>query len=280
MELGLGIVMHRVKLCGLVVLLCLCGKWFYGESWNVPGGTYRVWVGHTQLWVTNRLGEEGIVAGEVDRGDNFLQYTAFSGTYSPVERFHGKVSGFMEREKDAWGRSISSVIGESFESYHVNGVRMDAHWGFDYGVVTRGVGIYYQAPIRDLGGDGHLFGMNVAGYYEYGRFRTTFTFLGEGSLKASFLRGDGMNVFFLGKVESFTPLSVLGVHWGIMDMMEVHAGVEGVVSSWHYLKGIMGVYIILGGGFKVDVHYIRTFFGRWVLPSHGVSMGVEFGLSL
>ena len=261
----------------LVISSLIFSKQAYGDIWNLDANTYKFWINQNTSYSPYILTETGDpIRRNEQRNNGFLQYTSLSFTYSPTSRIHGSIFLPFEKEKDEIGRPIPDTLENSFNNYHLPQISFDFHYGLSDSLYTQGLGFFYYLPVKNIESNTHHAGISFSTYLDVREISMVFissTFLAASygffnEFSNDFLRGG----YVLEKIE---------VYHDITSSFQGHYLLEGVASNWYYFKMALGAYIPLGTNrSKIGFHYNKTFFGKWVLPSDGVEVSLDYYFTL
>ncbi len=256
----------------LLIVSLIFPQKIYGDIWNIAPNTYKFWINQNTSYTSYVLNETGdpVKSDYLDNG--FLQYTSFSFTYSPTSQIHGSIFLPFEKKKDEIGRPIPDTLVNSFNDYNLPQVYFDLHYGLTDNLYTQGLGFFYYLPLEKIESKTHHAGISFSTYLNVKEIKMVF--ISSTALAASY---GFFNEFSNDFLRGGYVLEKIEVYHDITSSFQGHYLFEGVASNWYYFKMALGAYIPLGTNrSKIGFHYNKIFFGKWVLPSDGIEISLDY----
>ena len=252
----------------ILVLILILSSVVRADIWNIDANTIKIWLNHSVSFVDRTLYLDGEVNGPITNDDSILQYSALSLTYSPTFQTHFSVYTPLEKKKDDTGRPIASTLEKSFDNYHLPLVILEGHFGLTDSLYTHGIGFFYHLPVENIVSRNHTLGVQFSTYFILDSLNMTL-------ISTTALAGGYTPNAFTERLGGYVSERI-EIYHDINPTIQGHYLVEGLYSTWYYIKFSLGAYFPIVDSFKVGLHYTKVLLGKWVLPSDSIELSLEY----
>ena len=251
----------------LVLNLLAFTKTAKADVWNYEAGFFKIHLSHLLQHTDKILNQEGAVLANPNEAGGFLQYSFISIGYNPT--LQTELSAFLtlEKNKDEVGRPTPLPFADSFNINTLPQIIWEVNYGlFDKDVTPR-LSFVYRMPIVKFFQKDHVLGLRFS--LPIDTQIDTLTLISSTSTAVYF---KGEKIISGGEISQKLEMYLRN----FINATQLNLSLEGVYSSWYYLKGAIGLYYSFNQYNKIGLHYINNFLGKWVLPSQGVLFSLEY----
>ena len=247
------------------------------DVWNYEAGFMKIYLSHFMQHSDKILSQDGNVLANPEKSGGFLQggflqYSSISASYNPTWQTELSIFLTLEKNRDEIGRPIPSSFTDSFNINALPQIIWEMNYGFLSQDTTPRLSLFYRMPTINFLQKDQTFGLRFSFPIATGIDSLTLVSSTGASL---YVNLTGQSIISGGEV--FQKLEIYQEIFN--DAIQLNLFLEGVYSSWYYLKGGGGLYYPFNQYGKIGLHYINTFLGQWVIPSQGLLLSFEYYLN-